>query len=60
MVPFSKEFIELFNFLYAGLCPSTKRKLKTPNHQIHLIEGFGEGGCLESSEMEIGSWRDCH
>ena len=22
--------------------------------------GFGEGGCLESSEMESGSWRDCH
>ena len=21
---------------------------------------FGEGGCLESSEMESGSWRDCH
>ena len=20
---------------------------------------FGEGECLESSEMEIGSWRDC-
>ena len=20
---------------------------------------FGEGGCLESSEMESGSWRDC-
>ena len=21
--------------------------------------GFGEGGCLELSEMESGSWRDC-
>ena len=20
---------------------------------------FGEGGCLESSDMESGSWRDC-
>ena len=20
---------------------------------------FGEGGCLESSEMESGTWRDC-
>ena len=20
---------------------------------------FGEGGCLKSSEMESGSWRDC-
>ena len=20
---------------------------------------FGEGDCLESSEMECGSWRDC-
>ena len=20
---------------------------------------FGEGGCLESSKMESGSWRDC-
>ena len=20
---------------------------------------FGEGGCHESSEMEIGSWKDC-
>ena len=20
---------------------------------------FGKGGCLESSEMESGSWRDC-
>ena len=20
---------------------------------------FGEGGCLESNEMENGSWRDC-
>ena len=20
---------------------------------------FGEGGCLELSEMESGSWRDC-
>ena len=20
---------------------------------------FGEGGCLESSEMESGRWRDC-
>ena len=20
---------------------------------------FGEGGCLESSEMESGSWKDC-
>ena len=21
---------------------------------------FGEGGCLESSKMENGSWRDCY
>ena len=20
---------------------------------------FGEGGCIESSKMESGSWRDC-
>ena len=20
---------------------------------------FGKGGCIESSEMESGSWRDC-
>ena len=27
--------------------------------QIPQYRWFGEGGCLELSEMESGRWRDC-
>ena len=33
------------------------RPKKTWKKQVECL--FGEGGCLESSEMESGSWRDC-
>ena len=35
------------------------RPKKTWKTQVEKECWFGEGGCLESSEMESGHWRDC-
>ena len=38
---------------------TTKGDLKDASGKREQECWFGEGGCLESSEMESGSWRDC-
>ena len=37
----------------------TKEDVEDANGEGEQECWFGEGGCLESSEMESGSWRDC-
>ena len=37
----------------------TKEDMEDTSGEIEQECWFGEGGCLESSEMESGSWRDC-
>ena len=36
-----------------------KEDVKDASGEGEQESWFGEGGCLESSEMESGSWRDC-
>ena len=50
----------------AGVCSEGQEEVRTTKEDVEDANGegeqecwFGEGGCLESSEMESGSWRDC-
>ena len=49
-----------------GVCFEGQEEARTTKEDMQDASGereqecqFGEGGCLESSEMEGGSWRDC-
>ena len=37
----------------------TKEDVEDASGEGGQVCWFGEGGCLELSEMESGSWRDC-
>ena len=55
-----------FENLSIGVWSEGQEEARTTKEDVENASGegeqedlFGEGGCLESSEMESGSWRDC-